>query len=393
VESSFSLSGTEPEFNKMKVTEVKATPLAIPFKESYYYSQGVTQGINSILVEVHTDEGVVGIGEACGDRSVDAILGVVRAAARVLEGDDPTEIEAFLHRFYRYAKWDDMRRFAHQALAGVETALWDIVGKAANLPVHKLLGGAFHGQVNHFGFLQGDDPAKLADDAQYWTDKGFSVLYLKVGRGRSRDEACVDAIRNRVGYDVQLRVDANMAWQVGEAIQELNALAEYNIDFAEQPVDWQDLDGLARVRQAVPMPVAVDQGCFTDKEAMQVVQKGAADVIVAGLHETGGVAGMKKLAAVANAGGLPVCRHGVMGETGVSTLTALQVFATITNQTAGHQVMHLLLENDIVPQELLVFEGGDIRVPDRPGMGIELDTEMVEKYARKYETDGPYWPN
>jgi len=191
---------------------------------------------------------------------------------------------------------------------------------------------------------------------------------------------------------VRFRIDANMAWQVGEAIQELNALAEYDIDFAEQPVDWQDLDGLARVRESVPMPIAVDQGCFTDKEAMQVVQKGAADVIVAGLHETGGVLGMKRLASVANAGGLPVCRHGVMGETGISTLTALQVFATIPNQTPGHQVMHQLTDGDIVPADLLVFEGGDIVVPDRPGMGIELDRDMVEKYARNYEEDGPFWP-
>ena len=376
----------------MKVTNVKTTPLAIPFKESYYYSHGVAVGINAVLVEVETDEGVTGIGEACGDRSAEAILGVVRAAARLLEGEDPLEIESFLHRFYRSAKWDDMRRFAHQALAGVETALWDIAGKVANLPVHKLLGGAYNERINHFGFLQGDDPVKLADHAQQLTDEGFSILYLKVGRGRSRDAACIEAIRERVGYEVRLRVDANMAWQVGEAIQELNALAQYGIDFAEQPVDWQNLDGLAHVRASVPMPIAVDQGCFTDKEALQVIRKDAADVIVAGLHETGGVLGMKKLAAVAQAGGLPVCRHGVMGETGVSTLTALQVLATIPNQTAGHQVMHQLNEADIVPAERLVFEGGDIVVPDRPGMGIELDRDMVEKYARKYETDGPYWP-
>ena len=202
----------------------------------------------------------------------------------------------------------------------------------------------------------------------------------------------MQAIRERVGYDVRLRIDANMAWEVGEAIQELNALADYDIDFAEQPVDWQELDGLARVREAVPMPVAVDQGCFTEKEAIQVIQKKAAEVIVVGLHETGGITGMKKLATVARAGGLRLCRHGVMGETSVSTLTALQVSASITNQTAGHQAMHQLNENDIVSTDLLRFEGGDIRVPDGSGMGIELDTDMVEKYARKYEEDGPFWP-
>ena len=220
----------------MKVTKVKTTPLAIPFRQSYYYSHGVAEGINVVLVEVETDEGITGVGEACGDRSAEAILGIVRAAARLLEGEDPLDVESFLYRFYRSAKWDDMRRFAHQALAGVETALWDIAGKAANLPVHKLLGGAYHQRINHFGFLQGDDPDKLAAHAKQLTDEGFSVLYLKVGRGRSRDAACIDAIRNQVGYDVRLRVDANMAWQVGEAIQELNALARYNIDFAEQPI-------------------------------------------------------------------------------------------------------------------------------------------------------------
>lgn len=377
----------------MKVTRVIATPLSIPFKETYYYSQGATRGINSVLIEIETDEGIVGVGEACGDRSVDAILGVVKAAARAVEGEDPFEIERFLHRFYRYAKWDDMRRFAHQALAGVEMALWDIVGKATSQPVHRLLGGAFYDRINHFGFLQGDDPEKLAADAAMWTEQGFEVLYLKVGRGRSRDLACLKAIRNAVGTEAKVRVDANMAWGVGEAIQELNAMADYDIDFAEQPVAWTDLDGLARLRLAVPMSIAVDQGCFTEQEALEVIRKGAADVIVAGLHESGGILAMRKLAAVAAAGNLPVCRHGVMGETGISTLASLQAFAVISNQTKGHQVMHQLLEEDIVPASLLVFEGGDIIVPDRPGLGVELDRDVVDKYARKYRDDGPFWPN
>lgn len=376
----------------MRVTSVKATPLSIPFKETYYYSQGAAVGGNSILIEVETDEGIVGIGEACGDRSATAVLGVVHAAARILEGTNPFEIERFLYRFYREAKWDDMRRFANQALAGVEMALWDIVGKAAGLPLHAILGGAFHDRINHFGFLQGDEPAKLADDAFMWQERGFDVLYLKVGRGRQRDLACVEAIRNRVGPQMKLRVDANMAWSVGEAIQELRALASYDIDFAEQPVPWSDLDGLVRVRDVVPMPIAVDQGCFTEQEALEVVRKKAADVIVAGLHETGGISGLRKLAAVAGAAALPICRHGVMGETGVTTLASLQVLASIPNQTRGHQVMHQLFESDIVAEGVIEFDGGDIVVPDRPGLGIELDRDRVDEYARRYEQSGPYWP-
>jgi L-alanine-DL-glutamate epimerase-like enolase superfamily enzyme len=376
----------------MLVTRIKTTPLAIPFKETYYYSQGAAAGANSILVEVETDEGITGIGEACADRSATAVLGAVKAAARILEGTNPFDIERFIYRFYREAKWDDMRRFANQALAGVEMALWDIVGKAAALPVHALLGGAFHDRINHFGFLQGDEPAKLADNASMWQERGFDVLYLKVGRGRRRDLDCVEAIRKRVGPDLKLRVDANMAWTVGEAIQELNHLQPYDIDFAEQPVSWADLDGLARVREAVSMPIAIDQGCFTEQEALEVIKRKAADVIVVGLHETGGIAGLRKLAAVAGAAAVPICRHGVMGETGVTTLASLQALASVPNLTRGNQVMHQLFESDIVPEGLIHFEGGDIVVPQRPGLGVELDRERVRHYADVYEKQGPFWP-
>jgi L-alanine-DL-glutamate epimerase-like enolase superfamily enzyme len=109
-----------------------------------------------------------------------------------------------------------------------------------------------------------------------------------------------------------------------------------------------------------------------------------------GPHEAGGLSGLKKVAAVAAGGGLPICRHGVMGETGVTTLACLQALAAIPNQTDGHQVMHQLLEKDIVKPGLLEFEDGHLAVPDRPGLGIELNEEMVARYAKRYEREGAY---
>jgi len=374
----------------MKVTAVRTRILSIPNSEPYYYSQGVATGINSVLVEVETDEGITGIGEACGDRSAEAIDAIVRESARALIGESPFEIERFMHRCYRLGKWDDMRRFANQALAGPEMALWDIVGKACGQPVHRLLGGKFQERVNCFGFLQGNDPEKLASDARRWRGEGFDVIYMKVGIGRERDLACTRAVRAAVGEGPKLRVDANQAWTVGEAVQMLRALEPLDIDFAEQPVHWTDLDAMARIRAAVPIPLVVDQGCFTEFEALHVIQRNAADVITVGLHEAGGILGMKKVAAVAAAAGLPICRHGVQGETGVTSLAGLQVLATIPNQTDGHQVMHQLLENDIVRPGLLQFEKGCLAVPDRPGLGIELDWDMVERYAQLYEEKGAF---
>lgn len=375
----------------MKVTRVKPTVLSIPNKEPYHWSGGHNLGINSVLIEVETDAGLTGIGEASGDRAVEVALGVVSSAARVLEGRDPFDIEQFLDRFYRIGKWTEVRRLANQALAGVEMALWDIVGQACGQPVHRLLGGATREHISFFGFLQGDDPDVLAASARRWLGRGFDVLYMKVGRGRERDRACVRAVRAATGPTARLRVDANQAWTAGEAIRELNALAEFDIEFAEQPVHWADLDGMARVRAAVPMPVAIDQGCFTEFDALEVIKKGAADVLVVGFHEAGGLLGLKKVAAVGAAGGLPLCRHGVSGETGISTLAALQILATMPNQTDGHQVMHQLLQADILEDGLVEFEAGRIRVPDRPGLGVRLDRGRVEQYARQYTEHGPFY--
>ncbi|HCR17233.1 MAG TPA: hypothetical protein DIU35_07095 [Candidatus Latescibacteria bacterium] len=374
----------------MKVTSVKSRVLAIPNNEPYYYSQGVGQGVNCVLVEVETDEGITGIGEACGDRSAEAIVEVLRAAARAIEGHSPFDIEAFLHRFYRLGKWDDMRRFANQAVAGVEMALWDIVGKACDQPVHRLFGGMVKERSSCFAFLQGNDPDKLAGDAKKWHGQGFDVIYVKVGLGYDRDLAYVAAVREAVGKEAKIRVDANQAWQVGEAIHTLQALVPFQIDFAEQPVHWTNLEGMARIREAVPIPIAIDQGCFTEFEALRAIQTRAADVITVGLHEAGGILGLKKVATVAAAGGLPICRHGVMGETGITTLASLQVLATIQNQVDGHQVMHQLLENDTIRPGLLTFDQGHLDVPDRPGLGIELDLDMVDRYAKRYEEHGPY---
>ena len=374
----------------MQVTSVKSTILAIPNKEIYYYSHGADAGVNSVLVEVETDAGITGIGEACGDRSAEAVAAIVAEAGRAAQGMSPFDIETFLHRFYRQGKWDDTRRLANQALAGVEMALWDIIGQACDQPVHRLLGGKHRQRISCFGFLQGNDPDKLAADARMWQERGFDVIYMKVGLGRQRDLDCVEAVRRALNKGTRLRLDPNQAWQVGEAVQLLHELAQYDIDFVEQPVHWADLDGMAHIRRCVPMALALDQGCFTDYEALAAMQKQAADVLTVGLHESGGLLNLKKIAAVAAAGNIPICRHGVGGETGITTLASLQIMATIPNQTDGHQVMHQLLDGDTVVDGLLEFEEGHIAVPDRPGLGIELDRDRIERHAQRYRREGPF---
>jgi L-alanine-DL-glutamate epimerase-like enolase superfamily enzyme len=375
----------------VRVTAVETRVISVPFKAPYVYSAGTTQGINSVIVTIRTDDGVTGIGEACGDRSVDAILGIVRSGAALLIGQDPFDLEAFLARFYRQAKWDDMRRFANQAVAGLEMALWDVIGKACNQPVYRLLGGLVQRRISFFGFIQGDSPEELADSARALVDDGFTILYLKVGRGLDRDIRAVRAVRESVGADIGLRIDANQAWSVGTAVRTLHALSEYAIEFAEQPISWSNLPGLAHIRASVPIQIAVDQGCFTEAEALAVVRGDAADVMVVGPHETGGLAALRRVVAFGEVAGIPVCRHATTGETGISTLATLHVLASAQDRIGGHQAVQQLLEADVLRDGSLTFEAGMLAVPDAPGLGIELDDDRVARYEDLYRRSGGFY--
>jgi len=373
------------------VSKVRVTPLAIPLKEPYYWSKGVHSGVDCMLVEVETDQGITGVGEASGEHSPESVRACIESLAPLVEGRSVFDVQRFLNESYWRGLWGEIRRFAHSPLAGVEMALWDVIGKVCDQPLHRLMGGKVRERINWFGFLQGDDPEKLARDAAMWRDRGFTVIYMKVGRELRRDLACVEAVRKAIGDEPTLRVDANESWDVGTAIRHIKALSTYDLEFVEQPVIFHDLEGLARVREAVDVPIAADQAVFTDYDVLEVIRKGAADVITLGPHETGGLLPLKNAAAVAASAGLPLCRHGVLGESGITTCAMLQVLATIPNLTDGNQVMHQLLENDLVVEALLEFQDGCIEVPDRPGLGVELDRDQVERYARLYREKGPFY--
>jgi len=219
---------------------------------------------------------------------------------------------------------------------------------------------------------------------------GFDPLYLKIGQGREHDLASVAAVRNAVGPGPRLRVDANESWDRFTAIGMIRRLAEFDIEWVEQPTPFHDIEGVALLRAESPIPIALDQAIYTDYDILAAIRAGATDVVVFGFHESGGLLQMRKAAAVAAAGGIAVNRKGVLGETGVSTLAALQVLATIPNLTDGHQVMHQLYLEDILVDGLISMEGGRTAVPDRPGLGVEMDWDRVAKFERLYEKVGQY---
>lgn len=374
----------------MKIVKIHTRKLSIPHCGNYHWNFGAPAGTNNVLVEVHTDAGIVGYGDALGSRSAVAAEAAIKSVEHILMGEDPFRIEYLVAQMYRRGNWHNQRRFANQAFAGIEMALWDICGKALEQPVYNLLGGKIHDEIHWFGFLQGAGPDELAADARRYVERGFDVLYLKVGMGAQRDLAAVRAVREAVGEEPRLRIDPNEAWDRHTALHMIRQLAPYGLDWVEQPLVFTDLAGAALLRQQVDVPLALDQALFTEADVLAAIRLDACDIVVLGFHETGGLLALKKAAALAAAAGLPLNRHGALGESGISTLAALQVLTTIPNLIDGNQVMHELFVEDVLVEGLLDIEGGRTSVPAGPGLGAEINWDNVARFERLFEEEGQY---
>ena len=369
----------------MKITAVRTTPLFVPYKQRYHWAQGVLEGANVVLVEVESDAGMVGIGESLGAPTGAATVSILQRAAQPMIGQSPFDIARLIGEAYQanFAAigTGNTPRFGNQMLAGLEMALWDLVGKACGQPVHRLLGGALRDEIQYFGFLQGDTAAELAAHARELVEANCPVMYLKIGRGEETDLANTAAVREAIG-DRRLRLDANEAWDPLTANRMIRKLAAFDPEFIEQPTPSQSLEGLAQVKRASPIPIAVDQAVFTAFDVYEVCRRQAADVIVVGLHEAGGLLGIKKAATVAETAAINICLHGVF-ETGITTCAANQAAATIPNLDDGNQIMPQLLVEDIVAAPDLTPVAGRLPVFGGPGLGFELDRDAVARAAER----------
>lgn len=372
----------------MKITKIETTPLMVPYKQPYHWAQGVVNGAVVVLVEVHTDTGLVGYGECIGTPAAAPIQVYLQLAGERCIGHDPFEnanlmSEAY-HCLFQALGNCSAPRYAGQIFAGLEMALWDLMGKATDRAVHELLGGAVHEQIQYFGFAQGDTAEEIARSAKTLAEQGCKVIYVKVGRGDALDLAIVEQVRIAIGPDRRLRIDPNEKWGPVRASRMINKVTEFDIEFVEQPTDCESLSALAQVRASSPVAIAADQLVFTPYDAFDVCREKAADLIVLGLHETGGIRRFCQSANVAQAAGVNICIHGLY-ETGVTTCAANQAAATVSNLDDGNQYMNHLLEWDIIETPDLVLRDGTLPVLPGPGLGFSLDLDAVSRARETYE--------
>jgi D-galactarolactone cycloisomerase len=369
----------------MTITEVRALPLAIPLARSTPPSPWAPGVGRQILVRVTTDGGLIGWGEAFAYGATLAVCHVVdEALAPLVVGQDPAQIESLVDRMHRALMIWGRRGLAMMAVSGVELALWDLAGKARGVPVYQLLGGLCQSRARVYAsLLRYETETQVRQAVSAALVLGFTAVKL-----HQVDERSVAGAREVAGADVELMLDSNCPWTVEEAIRMGRRLERYELRWLEEPV-WppEDYAGLARVRQAVRIPIACGENEATAFAYGQIVAAGAADIVQPSVTKVGGIAEMKKIAALAAAGGVTFVPHSFYFGPGLAA-TLHVVAATpgvpYVEMPPGQLAAPLLAEP-------IRCHGGAVTVPDRPGLGADPDPEVLDRFAYTREAARPFY--
>jgi L-alanine-DL-glutamate epimerase-like enolase superfamily enzyme len=368
----------------MKITRVEPIHLRLPdVNERCDGSQ------ETLIVKVHTDEGIVGVGEAdtsslVGKAVIEAPLShkICRGLAECVVGQDPFEIDRLVYRMYEGSIFFGRQGAAIQAMSGVEIALWDIVGKAVGRPIYQLLGGGFRKSFRAYAsILFGDTPAETERIGRALAAQGFRAVKFgwgPMGQSEASDLAHVRAARQGVGPDMELMVDAGLCWDTATAIRRARQFEPFNLTWLEEPLHPDNLPGYARLVAQAPMRIAAGEEICDVKEFEQMMDVGGIDVVQVDVTRVGGLARSKRIGWGSAERHRLCVNHSY--KTGVNIAASLHFVAALPNT---HYFEYCVEQGDLrqslTKQRFPVIDGA-ISVPEEPGLGVELDEEIVAKY-------------
>jgi len=374
----------------MEIKRIEVIPVSLPrsrgLRLARYGSLG--EEIDFVLTRIHTDEGVVGFGEApplppLSPESQPVIVEVLRHwIGPHLIGLDPFDLEAVWERMDFYAPTYPM------AKAAINIALWDIRAKALGLPLYRLLGSSSAEPIPLTALIGLAQPEMMASEALKRVEGGYRSLRLKIAPGR--DVKCVRAVRGAVGEEVSIRVDCNQGYSPHQAIRMIRALEPHDVELVEQPTVWWDFKALATVARAVDIPIMPHESLYYISDVKALLDLGAVGVLGLKTYRPGGgVTNARRLLETARVLNLPCLLHDDV-ELGVSLAAAAHLITayrrTITHRCELSGYPEWIA--DEVVEKPLKIEGGYAEVPRGKGLGVELDEEKLERYAKGIITIG-----
>ncbi len=376
----------------MKITDIITHQLSVNVDEPFTSSRGwfyKTKG--ALVVEVRTDEGITGWGDCYGPAAVcKAIVDTLLKPSVI--GRDPFDVEVIWEALYNKVKDYGLTGMTISGISGVDIALWDIIGKACRQPVHKLIGGAFRPKVEAYAtglYFKNMDRLneEAAEEARGYVEQGFRAVKMKIGLGSiKKDLDRVAAVRDAIGPEVKLMVDANHCFNVPQAINIGRELEKLDVHWFEEPVSPEDLDGYAEVSRRLDMAVAGGENEFTKFGFREILAKRAMDIIQPDVCAAGGITECKKIAALAQAHSVQCIPHA--WGTAIGLAATIHFLASLPECPPCLVPMPPMLEyeqtfnpfRDELSQTKLTHTKGFVDVPTGPGLGIEIDRKVLDRY-------------
>lgn len=379
----------------MKIIDVKTHVLSKDLDEPFAYSQCWVYNRVAMIVEITTDEGITGWGEAIhhGGQPPELTAAVVEHSLKsIILGKNPFDVEVLWETMYNATRPFGQKGVVLYGISAVDIALWDIIGKALNKPVHQLLGGAFRKEIEAYatGFYRrknGSYPKEVVEEALRHKENGFKGMKVKTGFGIKEDIEDMVAIREAVGDDIKLMMDANCAYSVPSARRIIKELEHVKLHWFEEPIPPEDIDGYCELKNLSSMYIAAGEGETSKIGFRDWISRKAVDILQPDLGSAGGFTECKKIAAISQAWQVTVNPH-VWG-TGIGLAAAVQYIATLPATPLALNPIEPMLEydqsshpfrQDLINGALNLNSRGKVEVPDQPGIGIEIDRSVIEKY-------------
>ncbi|MEH6633071.1 MAG: mandelate racemase/muconate lactonizing enzyme family protein [Halopseudomonas aestusnigri] len=376
----------------MKISKVNTYLLHHDLDQPFQSSFSVFKARRHCLVEIECDNGLIGWGECLGPADIN--VAVVKSMVSLLIGRNPLDIEPIWLELYNQFRDQGQRGPIHTALSGIDIALWDIAGKHFKAPIYQLMGGAYRTEIPAYatgGFRPegGEHAAHCAKEMAGYVAEGFKAVKIKIGYGIESDLETIAAVREAIGYDVALMIDANHGYDAIDAIEVGRRAAQHNIEWFEEPVVPEALASYRKIRNAQSIPIAGGETWHGRWAVDQALENQAVDILQPDVCGIGGLSEARKIITLADTYHVRLVPH-VWG-TAVALAAGLHFHAIIPPSPPSHEARSPRLEFDrtynpfrqSIISEPIEHENGTVSVPNGPGLGIEIKRDALEKFAPK----------
>jgi len=370
----------------MKITDISAHPISFRVPEGQNVTLGIGRAVkrDAVLVRVETDEGLFGWGEAHHGRCPGAVAKLIDTTLRELVlGMDPLDVSAIWARVYKMQLASHgMGAAAALGLSGLDLALWDIRGKASGWPLYRLLGGASRPVQAYAGgiSLGWQDPAQLAEEAARHVSTGYRALKLRVGDSVRRDIARVEAVREKLGDEIEILVDANTGYTLDDVRRTSSAYEELGVAWLEEPFSPYDFRSYTEAAAITSVPLAAGENHYTRYEFARMIEDGAVRFAQPDLSKAGGITETMRIAALTSAWKLTLNPH--TSATGINMAATIHLLAAVDNPGyfEGDVALHNPFRDELGGIPYRIAEDGSVLPQEAAGIGLEIDEDFIRAH-------------